>query len=60
MRGTWLDDQTFVVEWMPMPGNNGGTEIRTTFDGDRIELSLQPVIFGGEPVVIQGSSNPPY
>lgn len=55
MRGKWVDDQTFVVEWMPMPGDNGTLEVWAKFEDERIELSVQPVLFSGEPVVIKGT-----
>lgn len=54
LRGSWVNDQTFVVEWMPMPGNNGTHKIQAKFNGDRIELNIQPVIPSGKPLIITG------
>jgi CubicO group peptidase (beta-lactamase class C family) len=54
MRGHWVDDQTFVIEWTPI-GNIGSAEIRLKYSGDNVEIAIQPLIFGGEPTIIKGT-----
>jgi CubicO group peptidase (beta-lactamase class C family) len=54
LRGHWTDDQTFMVEWT-QPGNTGSLEIGLTYTGENVEISVQPIIFGGEPTMIKGS-----
>ena len=58
LRGSWVDDKTFVVHYpYAITGPNrlgalGETELRFTFNGDQMELTATPLIFGGEPVTL--------
>lgn len=61
LRGRWADDQTFIVDY-PYPavgatvlGELGETEFRFKFIGATVEVTAEQLIFGGEPVIIQGS-----
>ncbi len=56
MRGRWVDNQTFLAEWIALPlGNNFSYEIRLKYSGKDIEISIQPPIFAGEPTIIKGT-----
>ncbi len=55
MRGRWVDGQTFQIDWVPLVGNSGTTQIRAKFSGNTIEISIAPMIFKGQPLVIKGS-----
>ncbi len=54
MRGHWADDQTFMVEWT-QPGNTGSLEIGLKYSGNNLEISVQPLIFGAEATIINGT-----
>lgn len=52
-RGHWVDDQTFILE---LHSDTPGTTVyHLKFDGETIELGIQPLLFSGEPIVIKGS-----
>jgi CubicO group peptidase (beta-lactamase class C family) len=61
LRGRWVDEQTFVADYPYPPygsaalGELGETEFRFKFSGDRLEVTVEELIFGGEPVSIKGS-----
>ena len=61
LRGRWADDQTFIIDY-PYPaaggtvlGELGETEFRFAFEGDELEITVQQLVFGGEPLIIKGS-----
>lgn len=61
LRGRWADGRTFIIDYpypaagTPVLGELGETEFRFSFVGDNLELEVDQLIFGGEPVVIRGS-----
>ena len=52
LRGHWVDDRTFIAE-LPTP-DRGTSEVQMKFQGDNVEVVIQPVIFGGQPLIIKG------
>jgi CubicO group peptidase (beta-lactamase class C family) len=61
LRGRWRDEQTFVIDYPyppygpPLLGELGETEYRFKFSGDQLEVTVEELIFGGEPLSIKGS-----
>ena len=61
LRGRWIDEQTFVIDYPypavgpPTLGELGKTEFQFKFTGDKLEVTVQELIFGGEAVVFGGS-----
>jgi hypothetical protein len=61
LRGRWQDEQTFVIDYPYPPygtavlGELGKTEFRFKFSGDELEVTVEELIFGGEPLSIKGS-----
>ena len=56
MRGHWVNDDTFLIEWIALPlGNNSSNNIQLKYSGEEVEISVAPPIFAGEPTVIKGS-----
>jgi hypothetical protein len=61
LRGRWTDGQTFVIDYpypavgTPTLGELGETEFQFRFAGDNLEVTVQQLVFGGEPVVLEGS-----
>jgi CubicO group peptidase (beta-lactamase class C family) len=55
MRGRWEDGRTFVIDWYPVESNSGTYQIQAKFGSTDIELSVQPRIFQGQPMIIKGS-----
>jgi hypothetical protein len=60
LRGYWVDEQTFVVQY-PYPPNGpavlgelGETEFQFKFAGDRLQVTVQQLVFGGEALVFEG------
>jgi CubicO group peptidase (beta-lactamase class C family) len=60
LRGRWRDEQTFVIDYpyppygSPLLGELGETEFRFRFSGDQLEVTVEELIFGGEPLSIKG------
>jgi CubicO group peptidase (beta-lactamase class C family) len=61
LRGQWADEQTFIVDY-PYPaagatilGDLGETEFRLKFTGDTLEVTVEQLVFGGEPIIVKGS-----
>lgn len=61
LRGRWTDEQTFVVDY-PYPaagatvlGELGETEFLFKFRGDTLEISVDQLVFGGEPLIVKGA-----
>lgn len=54
MRGRWLDDQTFMIEWI-QPGIPGSARIWLKYSRDSVEVTIEQLVFGGEPVVFRGT-----
>ena len=60
LRGRWEDDQTFVADYpydmfgLNRLGELGETELRFKFTNDLLEVTIVPLIFGGEPVSFSG------
>jgi CubicO group peptidase (beta-lactamase class C family) len=61
LRGRWVDAQTFVIEYpypvvgAPSLGELGETEFRFQFIDDKLDVTVQQLVFGGEAIVFQGS-----
>ena len=61
LRGRWVDEQTFVIEYpypavgTPALGELGETEFRFRFIDDKLDITVQQLVFGGEAIVFQGS-----
>jgi CubicO group peptidase (beta-lactamase class C family) len=60
LRGRWRDADTFVGDYpYSMFGTNrlgelGETEIQFKFSGDRLDVTIIPLIFGGESITFSG------
>jgi len=54
MRGHWVDNQTFALDWTPM-GMNGSANIQLKYRGDEVQITIMQLIFSGEPTIIKGS-----
>lgn len=60
LRGRWSGDNTFVVDYpfaiigAPSLAELGATELRLVFYGQELEITIQPLIFGGEPFKLHG------
>jgi hypothetical protein len=56
MRGHWVDDHTFLIEWIALPlGNNVSNNIELKYSDRDVEISVAPPIFAGEATVIKGT-----
>jgi CubicO group peptidase (beta-lactamase class C family) len=61
LRGRWKDEQTFLVDYpyppsgAPRLGEFGETQFQFKFSGDKLEVVIQQLVFGGEPVVFDGT-----
>ena len=54
MRGHWVDNQTFALDWTPM-GMNGSANVQLKYSGDEVQITIMQLIFSGEPTIIKGS-----
>lgn len=60
LRGRWIDNLTFQVDYpypavgSPVLGELGETEFRFRFIGDDLEVAVEQLVFGAEPVVLKG------
>jgi CubicO group peptidase (beta-lactamase class C family) len=60
IRGSWTDKTTFVIDYPyaisgPIKlGELGATQISIKYSEDAIQTTIQPLIFGGEPIVFNG------
>jgi hypothetical protein len=61
LRGRWEGEDTFILDY-PYPltstailGELGETQYQFKFTGDRLEMTVNQLIFGGEPIVFTGS-----
>ena len=61
LRGRWVDEQTFVVDYpypiqgAPILGELGETELYFAIQRDALEIAVNELIFGGEPLIVRGS-----
>ena len=61
LRGEWLDEQTFLIDYpypaygAPVLGELGETEFRFTFEGDDLQVAVEQITFGAEPMILQGT-----
>jgi CubicO group peptidase (beta-lactamase class C family) len=61
LRGRWRDEQTFVIDYpyppygSPVLGELGQAEFRFRFSGDQLQVTVEELIFGGEPLSIKAS-----
>jgi hypothetical protein len=61
LRGRWRDEQTFVIDYpypaagSPRLGELGETEFQFKFTGNKLEVTVQQLVFGGEAVVMGGT-----
>ena len=61
LRGRWADDQTFLIDY-PYPANGnpilgelGETQFLFKFTGDNLNVTIEQLVFGGEPIVFEGT-----
>ena len=52
MRGHWMDDQTFGVEWWSTVNNNGTSMIQVKYNGNNVEISIHNLIFDEAPLTV--------
>jgi hypothetical protein len=61
LRGRWTDGQTFVVDYpypaagTPTLSELGDTQFQFKFTGGQLDVTVQQLVFGGEPVVFAGT-----
>jgi Beta-lactamase class C and other penicillin binding proteins len=61
LRGRWMDDQTFIVDYpyslggIMVLGELSESEIRFTFAGNKVKVTAEQLVFGGEPITVEGS-----
>ncbi len=61
LRGEWIDEQTFLIDYpypaygTPVLGELGETEFRFTFEGDNLQVAVEQITFGAEPMILQGT-----
>lgn len=56
LRGHWVDDHTFLVEWIALPlGNNDSLNIQLKYTGKNIEISMQEPTFPRTHTIIKGT-----
>jgi CubicO group peptidase (beta-lactamase class C family) len=61
LRGRWIDEQTFLLDYpypasgTPVLGELGETQFQLKFTGDNLEVTIEQLVFGGEPIVFNGS-----
>lgn len=60
LRGQWMNEHTFVIDY-PYPltgatilGELGEIEIQFNFSGTNLEVTARQLVFGGEPIVVEG------
>jgi hypothetical protein len=61
LRGRWADEQTFLIDYpypiqvAPVLGELGETELQFKFIRNTIEVTVQQLVFGGEPITFEGT-----
>lgn len=61
LRGRWADEQTFLVDYpyppngTPALGELGDTQFQFKFTGDKLNITIEQIVFGGEPIVFEGN-----
>jgi hypothetical protein len=61
LRGRWVDDQTFVIDYpyslggMMVLGELEESEFRFTFSGNQVKVTAEQLVFAGEPMVVEAS-----
>jgi hypothetical protein len=56
MRGHWVDDHTFLIEWAALPlGDNISYNMQLEYSGNNVEIKIQEPVFKREPVIIKGT-----
>jgi CubicO group peptidase (beta-lactamase class C family) len=59
-RGRWVDESTFVIDYpyplsgMMVLGDLGESEFQFRFTADKLEVTVEQLVFGGEPIVLKG------
>jgi hypothetical protein len=60
-RGRWVDEATFVIDYpyplsgMMVLGDLGKSEFQFRFTAKKLEVTVQQLVFGGEPIVLEGT-----
>ena len=60
LRGHWVDEQTLVVDYpyslagMKVLGETAESEFRFKFIGNKVEITAQQFLFGGDPLILEG------
>jgi hypothetical protein len=61
LRGRWADEQTFLVDYpyppngTPALGELGDTQFQFKFTGDKLNITIEQIVFGGDPIVFEGN-----
>jgi hypothetical protein len=61
LRGHWADKETFIIDYPypasgpPVLGELGETEFGFKFVGDKLEVTVEQLVFGGEAIIFEGS-----
>ena len=61
LRGRWADEQTFVIDYpyalggMMVLGEPAESEFRFKFTGNKVEITAQQFLFGGDPLTFDGT-----
>jgi CubicO group peptidase (beta-lactamase class C family) len=61
LRGRWINEQTFLIDYpypaygAPVLGELGETEFRFTFSEDHLEVAVEQITFGAEPMILKGT-----
>ncbi len=61
LRGLWVDENIFVIDYPYPPGGTvlgelGELEYQFKFTGNKLEVTVKQVVFGGDPIVFEGAS----
>ena len=52
---TFLIDYPYPAYGTPALGELGETEFRFTFEGDNLQVAVEQITFGAEPMILQGT-----
>ena len=56
MRGHWVGDHTFLIDWVALPlGNNFSYNIQLKYSDKDLEINIESPIFAGEAIIIKGT-----
>lgn len=61
LRGRWIDESTFVVDYPyafnapTVLGELGESQFQFTFTGNKLHVTAEQLVFGGEPIIVEGA-----